>query len=521
MNVVEPIGQQGTAIILADRTPFSVGATRIEPALRSINGKEAVIVEPRVMQVLVALHDADGTVLSRERLIDLCWAGILVGDDAINRAIAELRRAAARAGADFEVETISKVGYRLKSTGSTDETAEGGQGGQVNRRILLGGMAVAAIAGAGAYLWSKQSAPENEYAMLIEQAERALRPELADSNRRAIALLEKASRLSPDDPKPLGLLAMALRNAAEFAPSDQVSGIIQRTDAVARQALALNPRDGNAMTALATIQPYLGDWIRSEQSLLEVLKVAPDTGAALNHLTTLYQSSGLLKRSKAINDQALRTDPLSPIFQFRDALKIWVAGNATEAGMKIDRVLQVWPKHPGVWNARLMLYAYTGQAAAGLTLLDNPDFGPKRSSPLVQQLWRKSLQAIDNPNPQNIEEAVATIRSAVRKMPDRAATGMMTLSTLGRVDEAFELARGYFLGQGDGTIINHNGAGQSLVLDVTWKRSMMLFTPATRAMRSDAAFDKLCEDMGLKAFWAQAGHQPDYRAFDQSAELPG
>ena len=39
--------------------------------------------------------------------------GTIVGDDAINRAIAEVRRLGHAVGADFEIETIPRVGYRM------------------------------------------------------------------------------------------------------------------------------------------------------------------------------------------------------------------------------------------------------------------------------------------------------------------------------------------------------------------------------------------------------------------------
>ena len=44
------------------------------------------MLDPRVMQVLVALTGAAGKVLSRDDLIALCWDGRIVGDNAINRS---------------------------------------------------------------------------------------------------------------------------------------------------------------------------------------------------------------------------------------------------------------------------------------------------------------------------------------------------------------------------------------------------------------------------------------------------
>ena len=65
------------------------------------------------MLVLVALHHAGGDVVSRDDLIARCWDGRIVGEDAINRAISRLRDLGHRLDGAFQLETISKVGYRL------------------------------------------------------------------------------------------------------------------------------------------------------------------------------------------------------------------------------------------------------------------------------------------------------------------------------------------------------------------------------------------------------------------------
>jgi Tol biopolymer transport system component len=66
------------------------------------------------MQVLVALFQANGHVVSRDELIVRCWEGRIVGEDAINRAIGRLRRLS-EADSGFQIETIPRVGYRLRA----------------------------------------------------------------------------------------------------------------------------------------------------------------------------------------------------------------------------------------------------------------------------------------------------------------------------------------------------------------------------------------------------------------------
>ena len=77
------------------------------------DGREEFL-EPRVMQVLVALLRAEGRIVSRDELLSTCWPGVLVGEDALNRVMGRLRRLTGgiAAGA-FKIETVTKVGNRL------------------------------------------------------------------------------------------------------------------------------------------------------------------------------------------------------------------------------------------------------------------------------------------------------------------------------------------------------------------------------------------------------------------------
>lgn len=94
--------------------PFRLARLRISPATLEVAGPEGVsTLEPRVMQVLVALHRNRGEAVSREELSDLCWEGRIVGEDALNRSVSRLRKALAAEPA-VAVDTIPKVGYRLR-----------------------------------------------------------------------------------------------------------------------------------------------------------------------------------------------------------------------------------------------------------------------------------------------------------------------------------------------------------------------------------------------------------------------
>jgi DNA-binding winged helix-turn-helix (wHTH) protein/TolB-like protein len=100
-------------IDLTRQAPYALGALQVTPATREIAAAgRREILEPRVMQVLTALADRRGEIVTRDELIARCWEGRAVGDDAINRCIGRLRRLAEALGG-FGIETIARVGYRL------------------------------------------------------------------------------------------------------------------------------------------------------------------------------------------------------------------------------------------------------------------------------------------------------------------------------------------------------------------------------------------------------------------------
>ena len=100
---------------LSKAAGFTLGPLTVDPPMRTVhNARLSEMLEPRVMRVLVALRGEPGRVFSRDDLIELCWDGQIVGDNAINRVISRLRAVLAKlAGETVRLETITKVGFRL------------------------------------------------------------------------------------------------------------------------------------------------------------------------------------------------------------------------------------------------------------------------------------------------------------------------------------------------------------------------------------------------------------------------
>ena len=134
-------------------TDWQVGRWVVQPRLNQVTGKEgSVRATPKVIAALLCLAEHQGEVVSRDTLIQTVWAGTVVSDDSLNKAISEIRAIFSDNPQNPRViETIRQRGYRLllpahpvvsKSTSSAPII---GSSSRTLRRNIYGGMGVLAI----------------------------------------------------------------------------------------------------------------------------------------------------------------------------------------------------------------------------------------------------------------------------------------------------------------------------------------------------------------------------------------
>jgi TolB-like protein/DNA-binding winged helix-turn-helix (wHTH) protein/Tfp pilus assembly protein PilF len=126
-----------STIDLAATPDFLVGEACVRPSTREIEARgQRVAIEPRVMQVLVLLAERRGETVSRDDMIARCWDGVVVGEDAIQRCIGRLRKVAEITGG-FEIETLSRIGYRLQELPAPGAGARGDAGARGARPSIV------------------------------------------------------------------------------------------------------------------------------------------------------------------------------------------------------------------------------------------------------------------------------------------------------------------------------------------------------------------------------------------------
>lgn len=503
----------------ADRRELRIGATLLRPSTRELIGPRATVsLEPRILQVLLALADAGGDVVTRGALLRNCWNGQIVGDDALNRAIAQIRKLAREVDPDgFGVETIAKTGYRL--TGTTSRVAPPAvqaRASQVEphprlsrRALVVGGAAAAALLGGIVAVRSRPSSDERRAADLLERGALALRDELPESDQQGVGFLAEAVRLDPENANAWGKLALAWRNIAVYAEPGATANAVTNTQTAARRALALDPRQGDALTALATLPPMSDDWLAAERSLRRVLALAPGNLPASDALSVFLMATGQVHARQPIANWLVEREPLSPVYQMHWIYGLWSTGRDGEADAAAARAIQLWPQHPAIWMARLWTLAFTGRAAAAQNFVAETQRLQGRPSRYLGRI-EESMRALATRAPADVAAAVASNIDGARQGEGMAINAILVLSALGAVDSAFDVARGYLLRQGPIVMDTLHSAGRPSMNDQRRRKTMMLFVPATAPLRADPRFLGLASDVGLTRYWQRAKVTPDF-----------
>jgi Tol biopolymer transport system component/DNA-binding winged helix-turn-helix (wHTH) protein len=186
-----------SATVTPLKTPFRVGGWTAEPDWHRISrGNESRKLEPRVMHLLAVLAAAPGRPLTREQLLDAVWPNLSVNEDALSRAISQLRRALSDDPRNpAYIETVHKGGYCLVASvapagNRPQERPRDVRSGRWSLRLAAAGAAALAILVATVLLLrgasSEAPAAKNAYVPvpLTSEAGREIDPAISRDGKR-------------------------------------------------------------------------------------------------------------------------------------------------------------------------------------------------------------------------------------------------------------------------------------------------------------------------------------------------
>jgi DNA-binding winged helix-turn-helix (wHTH) protein len=494
------------------------GPLRLDPPMHRVRGPagEAAL-EPKMMLVLVTLAGAEGAVVTRQQLFEVGWAGTLVGDEALNRAIAGVRKALAAAGGGASVETIPRTGYRLvipaqvpaAEPASVAMVAAPELSAQTSRRQWMLGLATVAGVGLAGGWWLLR--PQRAAAAMVRKGQTLLDID-PDLWREAATLAEQAIVLAPDDADAWGLKARAMAERLQYMPTGDDPVMVRATlEEAASRALALQPEQEDARVALVVAEPFFGAWHGADQKLAAILVDVPMHRQALLYRAELLCDCGLYRQAEAL--LAPLTGEMAPMRRAVWLRILVLAAMAEKADVR--RMLELWRRHwpdsDGLRRAEIMAQLQLGQPERALALLDQlQDTGALLFPPGVAAAKQNALRALLAGNAAAIARAAAVAEEVSVTRISAAHFLLPILSLLGATDSAYRVADALYRGRGPLALPATSPNGGSAAHYQQMRRAEPLFEPTADAMRADPRFWPLARDIGLLAAWRAMSRKPDF-----------
>lgn len=529
--------EEDRVIDLADEPDFDLGGMHVAPSTRELfgpGGRE--VLEPRVMMVLVVLAGQRGHTVSRDHLVDLCWGGLIVGDDAINRVIGKLRKVAATSGA-FEIETITKVGYLLR-----ERPAEGADGAPVNGRIPAAGplkagrgrlvpallavaVAVAALAGV---LWLWRPAPLSEpfqavasgtpatdpvAESLVKQGLDAIREHSAVQVQQGVAQLQEATARDPKSARAWGALALGYSVMWLRTPPQEQPALVARANAAVARALELNPGQAEALIARAAMTPTFGNWLAREDIERDTMR---RTGGQSGNYPRFLQSVGRNAEGLPLIERSVAENPGALYPMVGRANLLFGLGRLDEAERATADLVRLWPGNYLAWFTRAYFLMYSNQADEAVRFAEDRDGWPLEIPRTEMELVVEMARALQSRSPADADAVIRAYDELAPKGQGYLQNAIRISAALGRPDDAFRFARMLYLTPPD-RLARERFAGQRNYATGNDRHTDLLFMPAADRLHDDPRFLDLLTQIGMVDYWKKSGTTPDFCARRQAA----
>ena len=509
---------------LTKAASFVLGPLTVDPSTRRIgNCERSEMLEPRVMRVLVALGRAGGKVLSRDDLIDWCWDGTIVGENAIKRVIFRLRHALDDlSGGAVSLETITKVGFRLvyDSSDAANPSApvEASDSAPVEdfvpsiwsrkstrRAAVAGVLALGAGSTLAFALWDK---PRGHVPHLLASKlyERGLLMRRSASPMNAMiatSFFKQAVVIDPDFADAWGALAISY-TAGKRGYGTGAQDSLAMITSTAKRALEIDPNQGEALIAMIETEPDLGHWLDQEIRLRSIVGTHPGLPLAYGRLAMLLASVGRHKEAIPHYQQMLKLEDSLPLGYFMLAEAQHCAGRDYDADATFE---EGWSRFPGHFLLWLMRYnVLLGSKRYGLALeflrdpRNNPEFGPTEK---IRQIRLGIAEALATGN--GLDRQLSIIRQIVASNIEAGPGSVIVLAELGASDLVFDTLEAYHLGGvfADKRFPPPNPLAKRFTTD--------MFFPGVLALRDNPRYGALTARLGLEDYWKKSGIQPDFR----------
>ncbi len=428
------------------RSPFRLGPWRVDPDRLTVARDERhELLEPKTMEVLLALAERPGEVLSADELIEVVWEGRAMGDNPVYGAIAKLRRALDDDARNPRyIETIARRGYRLavapepveEGAVASSETAKP----SVTPRLAVGGVLVFLLLAAVWWNLGQQGDPA------------AAPPPASTPSARAIAVLPFVNVSGNADYDLFGtgfsedvldLLARieALRVMARTSSFAFGGDPPQATDLASRLAVdyllmgTVHPENGRLRVSARLLdaegRQIWGD--SYDRALADTLEVRSEVARSIARLLALT-----LEQSRS-GERVVSVEALQSYLAGREYTRLGLVRHADEAVRSYRRAIELEPDYADAHAGLARVLAHEGDTAGAREFADRAlslDPGAAEAHLTL------GLLATRQRSSDGAATAIDHFRQATRLHPSLTEAQhylAATLDTAGRWQEAFDV----------------------------------------------------------------------------------
>lgn len=399
------------------RSTYLFGPFRLDTTRRILySGPVPTPMPERLFQILLALLQANGSVVPRETLAQQVWGAEGVSDTNVNQHIYLLRLLLGeRRGERSYIITIPSEGYRFAAPTSIaldDEEQLVEDAVRSAERIFDVGEDLFTLYCRGSYFLERRT-PTSLLA--------------------ARDAFEEALTIGPDYVPALVGVARACVYLATYWHVPPQS-VLPRARAAIERALVREPRSSMAHAVLSGIQLFGDwDWNRARRSVVTALTLNPQSALARNTAAWYYICRGELTKALVEAHQALLVEPASLPLQLLVARVLVHSGEYGKAIREMSNILSADPRYYLARRYRAQAYVLANEPERAIEDLHVDDEDPAEDVSFRLPLLARAYAQLGEPRAVEIYGQLRA-RAKIEFVPH--CNLALVAVALGRCDEA-------------------------------------------------------------------------------------